>query len=114
MAAARTANPSAARRIAIARPMPDAAPVTMALRRLIRTPLLFVDCREAGSRIRRYLPAQPELEDRGRRPLPGRVLAAGRGDPRPRLAARADALPRARLHRPQPLLGGQGAAGHRS
>ena len=113
MSAASTSNPSAARRIAIARPMPDAAPVTMALRRLIRTPLLFVDCRNARRRVRRPLPAQPELEDRRRRPLPGRLLAAGRGDPRPRLAARADALPRAGLHRPQPLLGGQGAARHR-
>ena len=67
---------------------------------------------DARRRIRRPLPAQPELQDRRRRPLPRRLLAARRGAARARLADRADALPRARVHRPEPLLGGQGAARH--
>src|SRR3954471_4454384 len=112
MSASTTSNPSAASLIAIARPMPDDEPVTMALRMLISPTFLFLYCRDARRCIRRPLPAQPELEDRRRRPLPGRLLAAGRPAAGARLAHRADALSGAGVHRPEPLLGGAGAVRH--
>src|SRR3954453_23065048 len=112
MSASTTSNPSAASLIAIARPMPDEEPVTMALRMLISPTFLSLYCRDARRCIRRPLPAQPELEDRRRRPLPERLLAAGRPAAGARLAPLADALSVADVHRPQPLLGGAGAVRH--
>src|SRR3954453_15226415 len=112
MSASTTSNPSAASLMAIARPMPEDDPGTMALRILIFPPFLFLYCPDARRCLHRPLPAQPELEDRRRRPLPGRLLAAGRRAAGARLAHRADALPWACVHRPQPLLGGAGAVRH--
>src|SRR4029078_8230566 len=109
MRASTTSTPSAASRIAIARPMPDDDPVTMALRMLISPTFLFLYCRDARLFIRGSLPAQPELEDRRRRPLPRRLLAAGRRAAGARLAHRADALPGAGGHPPATRLGRAGA-----
>src|SRR5690242_6526247 len=49
-------------------------------------------CLVHGCRIRRALPAEPELEGRGRSTLRGGLLADGGRAARQRLADRADAL----------------------
>ena len=112
MSATSTSKPSAARRIAIALPIPDAAPVTIALRRSFSATSRFVYSPDDRRRLRRALPAQPERQDRRRGALSGHLLAARRRAPRTRLAHRADAVPGAHVHRAEPLLGGQGAARH--
>ena len=96
-----------------ARPIPDAAPVTTALRWLMRSPFLrsYTDAMPGVAFVAHCLLNQNSKCDGGAR-CPGDLLAARRRPARAGLAHRADALPRARVHGPAPLLDGQEQARH--